>query len=142
MIYLTSNAINTVTLTLQENSAIYSLSAMQPYYLFELTNESTNQVIYMVADNISPTSARTRYDQFLVTLTGATYQNLTGGTLNMPNGIWWQYVAYEQYNRNNLNPSLAYNIVEVGKVFVDNTHISPIVSYTSNDNKQYISYNN
>lgn len=132
MIQIAQNTANTVTLDLTVNSQYYIQSAITPYFLFSFTSDTTQQVINFVANNIAPISALTRYDQFIITETGSTFTNLTGGTINLANGNFWSYNVYEQYpNQYNLNPALALDVVSTGRVF-----------YKPNSSTGYIYYHN
>lgn len=143
MIYLTKNSTNLVTVTLQEKSQLYELSCITPYYLFSLTSDTTGNVVNVVADNIAPISARTRYDQFIWVETGSTFTNLTGGTINLTPSDFWTYTAYEQLVRDNLVPSLAYGLVETGKVMIiPNTPQVPNIYYSNTGTTNIITYSN
>ncbi len=132
MIQLVQFSANTVYLDLTSNSDYMILSGISPYYLFEFISEATNETIRFVTPNIAPLSARTRYDEFIITVSGATSINLTGGTIDLKVGNFWRYNIYEQYpNQYNLNPALALNLLNTGRVF-----------YTPQYNNGYISFVN
>ncbi|HWY35503.1 MAG TPA: hypothetical protein VNX68_12730 [Nitrosopumilaceae archaeon] len=115
-IKLNQNQSNNVILTLQENSALFTYSGINPYYLFVFSSQTTNQSFNFVANNISSLSARNSYDQFTITCTGATYQNLSAGTIHLNPGMFWHYSVYEQTNQYNFNINNAVGLVEQGKV--------------------------
>ena len=116
MLNLTQNNNNLCTLELTCNSNYYTFSGIMPYYLFLFESDTTHQQIYFVSDNIAPISARTSYDQFIITESGSTFQNLTGGTIHLSPGFFWTYTIWEQLNQYNLNPALALDIVDTGRV--------------------------
>ena len=101
MMLLNQNSSNIVYLTLSD-AVPNSFTSTTPYFLFRLVSFTTNDEVLFSAQDIS--TATTRYNQFVITLTGATSPNLnyTGGTIHMePAGEWW-YEAYVMYNPLNL----------------------------------------
>jgi hypothetical protein len=116
MINLFQNEANVATLDLTINSNYWVYSSITPFFLFSFTGEGTNQIINFVTDNIAPISARTTYDQFIITETGSTFTNLTGGCINLSVGNTWIYQIYEQLTRNNLIPASALDVVGYGRV--------------------------
>ncbi len=130
MINLSQNTANNVFMNLTSNSNSVIFSATTPYFLFEFTSEATNQVIYFVTDNIAPISARSRYDEFVITESGSTFINLTGGTVYLTPGYVWTYKVYEQSTRNNLNPALALDVVSVGRVFYTPKSSNGFIAFT------------
>jgi hypothetical protein len=115
-IKLNQNQSNNVILTLQENSALFTYSGYQPYYLFVFSSQTTNSSFSFVADNISSVSARNSYDQFTIICTGATHINLSAGTINLNPGMFWHYTIYDQINQYNFAISGTTGMVEQGKV--------------------------
>lgn len=140
MIYINKNSSNSVVATLQENSQIWALSGLQPYYLFSLSSDTTGSVVNFVADNIAADTARTRYDEFNWIETGSTFTNLTGGTINLTPSDFWTYTAYEQYTRDNLDPTQSYGVVEIGKVMVIGPIQAPIIYYSNTGTTNIITY--
>ncbi len=132
MIQIVQNTENTVYLDLTSNSNYWINSGITPYFLFSFTSDTTQQVINFVSDNIAVLSARTRYDEFIITETGSTYTNFTAGTINLPVGNFWTYSVYEQFpDQYNLDPSQALDMVTTGRVF-----------YTPNSTAGYVYYEN
>jgi hypothetical protein len=99
MLFLNQSAINIVYLTLSE-AVPTTFTSSTPYFLFELESLTTNESIFFTAPNIS--TSTTRYDQFVITLTGASYQNLTAGTIHLPQPGEYIYKAYPQYSNTNV----------------------------------------
>lgn len=131
MIYVTDNSINYVVLTLQENSQLWSVSGISPYYLFEFVSPATNVGMFFVGTNLSTTSQKLRFDSFNITLTGSTYINLSASTIYMRPGVFWTYNVWEQNNQYNFNPALAVGLVETGKLMFSATTISQAQIFTS-----------
>ena len=91
------NKNNDVIFTLTESTTI---SATTPYYLFKLYSHVTLESIFFTAENISTNTIR--YDEFIITLTSSTAQNLTAGTIYVqPNGTWDLFV-YQMSGQTNL----------------------------------------
>lgn len=139
MINITKNAENDCVFTLQENSTLFNEQAIIPYYLFAFTSQQSNNTVYFVADDIS--TCTTSYNEFIITETGSTYTNLTGGTINLAPLNFYDYVVYEQTTRDNLNPANSVGVVEKGIVFVSDIQEQIYTSFsptgTTND---YIIY--
>ena len=129
-------------MNLTANSSLFIFSGITPYFLFEFISEASHQVIYFVADNIAPISARTRYDEFTVIESGSTYTNLTGGTIHLNPGYYWTYNAYQQTTRDNLNPAnVIGGPISTGEVFFTPKITNGFVSYTAATNNN-IFFNN
>lgn len=99
MILLNQNSENIVYLTLSE-SVPNSFTSSTPYFLFRFISFTTNNEVLFSATDIS--TATTRYNQFVLTLTGSSYQNLTGGTFHIEPIGEWVYEIYPMYSRTNL----------------------------------------
>jgi hypothetical protein len=118
MILLNHNLSNDVILTLQENSQLWQVSGITPYYLFSFSSETTNKIVNFAPDDIAAFSAKSRYNEFTIIESGGT-QTLTGScVVNLNPSDWWTYVCYEQTNQYNLNPLNTFGIVETGKVLI------------------------
>ncbi len=140
MIFLEQNSINNVVVSLQSNSTLFTYSGIQPYYLFEFKSPTTNATLRFVSDNIASVSARTSYDEFNITTSGASYQNISAGTINLNPGIFWQYQIFEQNQQYNFNPLNSVSLVKSGKVFYSAaTSDFTYVSMTGNTN--FITFN-
>lgn len=121
MILLNQNTSNRVRITVTDN---ISLTATPIYYLFRFVDYTTNDQILFTTENV--TTAITRYDEFIVTLTGSSnWQNLTGGTIYMEPKGEWRYEVYEQYSQTNLSLSgTSGRILEQGIVIVSGTPLT------------------
>ncbi len=116
---LTQNSENIVYLTLSESTTI----ASPPYYLFRVVSSTTNEEVLFTAENIS--SAQSRYDEFVWTLTGSAFTNLTAGTINLPAQGEYKYYAYEQTSQTNVHLSgVTAGPIEQGLIFVSGTSLS------------------
>ena len=143
MINLFQNEANVATLDLTINSNYWVYSSITPFFLFSFTGEGTNQIINFVTDNIAPICARTTYDQFIITETGSTFTNLTGGCINLSVGTDWMYSVFEQLDRNNLIPANALDVVGYGRVYYTPNYSTGIITYTGNTtNNNNIYYKN
>lgn len=99
MLLLNQNSQNMAYLTLSE-AVPNSFTSSTPYFLFRFISFTTNNEILFTAQDIS--TAITRYNQFVFTLTGSTSQNLTGGTFYMEPAGEWTYEVYPMYSQTNL----------------------------------------
>ena len=99
MLLFVQNQENIAYLTLSE---AITLTATPVYFLFRFKSLTTNDEVICGSANI--TTAITRYDQFVFTLTGSTSPNLnySAGTIHMAPSGEWTYEAYEQYSPTNL----------------------------------------
>lgn len=93
---LIQNSTNTVCLTLSES---ISYTATPVYFLFRFVNDSTNEQVLFTCSDIS--SNPSRYNKFNVSLTGASYTNLSAGTISLSSGNYL-FEVYEQLNPINL----------------------------------------
>jgi L-lysine 2,3-aminomutase len=140
MIHILKNTVNDCVFTLRENSSLWNISGITPYYLFQFTSENTNQSIYFTATDITPQSSITRYDEFYIIETGSTYQNLTAGTINLNPGGYYTYQIYEQVNPYNLSVANTQSMVEKGIVQVSGeTGYSPTF-YTQSGSSKFVTY--
>lgn len=136
MILLSQNKVNTVVLTLSE-SVVNTGGTI--YFLFKFINETTNQEKLFTAPDIS--SNILRYNLFNIRLTGATSENLTGGTININPDGFLKYEIYQQPTQNNLFISGTTGIIiEEGIVKVIGTNLSPITMSYSAQSTTYLGY--
>jgi hypothetical protein len=110
MININKNSQNVVVLTLTEKTTLTN-----PYYLFSFINGNTREVTNFISTDLS--TYKSRYNEFLITETGTTFVNLTGGTINLKTGMY-SYTIHQQTSPTNLIVSAATSVVEVGKVIV------------------------
>lgn len=136
MIKLNQNSINSVVLTLSE-SVTYTGTPV--YFLFRFINQTTKEEKLFTAPDTS--SNIVRYNQFNITLTGASYENLTNGVINInPDGQLF-YEVYEQLDPANLSLSgTSGTIIEQGIVKVEGTLQSPIIMSYSGQSQTYMGY--
>lgn len=133
MIHINKNSSNNVIITVTENQTLTS-----PYYLFNLTSHlSKIEYNFICADSSSATS---RYNKFNIVETGSTYQNLTGGSVNLAETGWYTYKVYEQASATNLTVANAGSMLEQGLCFVSG---STQINYIKDNNQStYITHRN
>lgn len=111
MILIKQNTTNNVVLTLYEYATIYPFDV-----LFMFKNETTGEIKYFTASDISP--ATERYNQFNI-IENVT-ENLLQGTVSLDPTGYWSYTIYEMpvASPPSIDPNNAIAIMEVGKVNV------------------------
>ena len=132
MILIKSAQTNSLVVTVSQNSELPN-----PQYLFSFTHIFSKKQVNFIPFNVSQHSSR--YDEFVFTESSSV--NTTFGFTGL-----WTYKIYEQIAQNppNLNPALAYNVVEYGQAqIVEGCAMTPddfFVSYISpnEDNSNYI----
>ncbi len=135
MILLNKDEINRVIVTASENVTI----PFPVYFLFEVISDDTLSPKYFTAADISSNSCR--YNEFLIEVTTGT-EDLTTGVINLPLSGYYKYNIYQQDIEFNVDPSLAGDIVETGKLYLRGEDKPDTTKYTNNDNNNYITYNN
>ena len=134
--YLNQNTSNTVRLTLSES---ITLTASPIYFLFKLINQSTNVEKIFTATDTSTNIAR--YNQFNIILTGSSFENLTGGTINLLPDSEHKYEVYEMLSPTNLFISgTSRTIIEKGIFKVSGITTNNIVTSYSGQNTTYNYY--
>ncbi len=103
---------NTVALTLKEKTTITG-----PTYLFEFTNNQTQEKYYCIAADTSVYPDR--YNKFTITVQNTT-PNALLGQIKVPLGDEYNYTVYEQASTTNLNPA-GLTVVERGYMTFDKT---------------------
>jgi hypothetical protein len=140
MITLQQNTVNSnIILTLSEN---VTLTGSPVYFLFRFIDETTNvEKIFSAADTSTNIE---RFNNFTITLTGASFENLTGGTINLPVDGKLKYEAYEMYNPSNLALSGTSGVIlETGLVQVSgSTNMQIITNSYSGQSNTYNTYLN
>ena len=108
-----------------------------PEWLFSFTHIFSKDQVRFIAEDVSV--HKSRYDEFIIT------EGTNLGNVNFPFQGLYTYGIYEQPSGSgNLNPALAYNLVESGQAQVLYQSASTIdasyISYVSNDeyNSNYI----
>ena len=127
MLYVKDGIVNSVSLTLKENTTISPV-----YYLFEFQNDFTKDKVYKLPTMVSSNS---RYTEFLIDLTDETGYDLS------PTG-WWSYKVYQQDNNTNLDPTLSQGLIEKGKLLVEEGELKEVetIKYVSDNetNENYV----
>jgi len=130
-----------MTLTLSE---LTTLTGANVYYLFNFISDDTQESILFTAPDVSPNPIR--YNRFLITETGSTYINLTGGTIHLSTPGYYHYDVYQMTGKTNVSLSgVSGPAIESGKMLVSGTSLSVVIDTytggTSIDNNLYI-FNN
>lgn len=111
MILIRQGYSNNIVMTLNE------LASISPFdILIEFTNDTTGEVKYFTAIDVSP--ATERYNQY--TITENTIEDLYNGTVSLNPVGYWSYVIYEMpiSSPPSLNVANATKELENGKVLV------------------------
>ena len=124
MILINKNTTNKVILTLSEKTTL-----MNAKYLFEVTNDMSNAVKCFIAADISTNKLRYNEFDFIENVT----ENLLNGTFSLELSGFYKYNVYEQTSTTNLNPLLALNLIDKGKLNVV-SQLSDYPVYTGNEN--------
>lgn len=132
MIDLQQDTTNNVVVTLRELTTITN-----PYYLFEFTSQDTNESKIFTAANISPNV--NRYDQFSIELTSGAEDLLTG-VIKLPIKGFYTYHIYSQVSATNLELANIIELVEMGKVYINDT-VNPVKKSYTGGNKNKVVYN-
>lgn len=130
MILITKNTTNNIILTLAEKTTLTNV-----VYLFEVINDSSEAVKCFIAEDISPN--KYRYNEFDL-IENAT-EDLLNGTFELELSGFYKYNIYEQTSTTNLDPTLATNLIETGKLNVTST-IAELEQYDGNPT-QTVVYN-
>lgn len=106
MLIIKTNSPNTLVVTVSQNSELSN-----PEYLFSFTHIFSKQKVTFIPPNIS--SHKTRYDEFYFV------EGDGNNEVRFPYEGLYLYSISEQANGSgNLNPALAYNVVENGEAQV------------------------
>lgn len=125
MILLEQGQTKSVILTLSES---VNFTGSPVYFLFRFYNLTTHDEKLFTASDVSTNIAR--YNEFNITLTGSSYENLTGGTIHLNTDGEAFYEIYEQLSPTNLYLSgTSGTIIEQGIVQIKGgiSPISPII---------------
>ncbi len=106
MIILNKNSTTGFVATLYELSVL-----VDPYYLFVFTSAQTKISYYTIIADTS--TNKKRYDEFSF-VEGV--DDALNGKLILGKGGYYTYKVYEQASSTNLDPDLASNLVEEGKM--------------------------
>jgi hypothetical protein len=122
VILINKNSTNNVILTLAEKTTLEDV-----VYLFEVINDASSDVKCFIADDISPN--KIRFNEF--NLIEDTTEDLLNGTFELELAGFYTYNIYEQTSTTNLDPTLAANLIETGKLNVPET-TSALPKYNGN----------
>ena len=128
MIIINKNSTNTVVLTLSEKTTLTNA-----VYLFEVINDSSNESKCFIVEDIS--TNKIRYNEFNF-IENAT-EDLLNGTFELGLSGFYTYNVYEQISTTNLDPLLATNKIETGKLNVVDS-ISEITQYNGNQTETIV----
>ncbi len=128
MILINKNTTNTVILTLSEKTTLTNAK-----YLFEVTNDMSNEVKCFIAADISTNKLRYNEFEFIENVT----ENLLMGTFSLTLSGFYKYNVYEQASTTNLDPLLALNLIDKGKLNVV-SQLSDYPVYTGNENNTVV----
>ena len=130
MILLQQNTVNDVVLTLRELTTISS-----PFYLFVFTSDDTNISKIFTGVDIS-TNVNT-YNEFNIELTSGV-EDLSNSVINLPYKGYYTYNIYSMVTEWNLDINNVTELVESGKVYVNDT-IKPVkTTYTGGNNTKAV----
>ena len=128
MILINKNTTNTVILTLSEKTTLTNA-----VYLFEVINDMSNEVKCFIAADISTNKLRYNEFEFIENVT----EDLLNGTFSLTLSGFYKYNVYEQASTTNLNPLLALNLIDKGKLNVV-SQLSDYPVYTGNENNTVV----
>ena len=118
MIHLNAGILTTFVATCSELSTLTS-----PNYLLHLRNDTSKVDYYCIVADIS--THVSRYNQFNFT---EGVDDALNGKLVLTNSGYYDYFFYEQVSGTNLDPALALNLVEQGKMRLYNSNDTLTVS--------------
>ena len=113
MILLQQNTVNSAIFTLSETTTI-----VNPYYLFELISQDTNQSKIFTCADVS--TSKVRYNEFNIELTTSA-EDLLNGVVNLPIKGFYDYKVYSQVSETNLDLNNVAELVEVGRIYIEDT---------------------
>lgn len=123
VILINKNSTNNRMLTLAEKTTLNPV-----VYLFEVINDSSNEVKCFICEDISPNPVRYNEFNFIENAT----EDLLNGTFELTLSGFYTYNVYEQTSTTNLDPTLATNLVEGnGKLNVVDT-LAAITQFNGN----------
>lgn len=128
MILINKNTTNKVILTLSEKTTLTNAK-----YLFEVINDMSNTVKCFIAADISTNKLRYNEFDFIENVT----ENLLNGTFSLTLSGFYKYNVYEQASTTNLDPLLALNLIDKGKLNVV-SQLSDYPVYTGNENNTVV----
>lgn len=131
MILLEQDTVNRVVITLKELVTIPT-----PFYLFEFISDDTNDSKFFTSTDVSTNTDR--YNEFNIELTTST-EDLLNGVIKLPLKGFYKYKIYSQVSPTNLDVENITELVESGKVYV-NDIVTPVKEVYSGGNNNKIVY--
>ncbi|HRG02424.1 MAG TPA: hypothetical protein PKZ75_15010 [Bacteroidia bacterium] len=122
MILIRKNTTNRNILTLSEKTTL-----INAVYLFEVKNQQSDVVKCFISQDISINKLRANEFDLIENTT----ENLLNGIFSLPLNGSYTYKVYEQSSSTNLDPLLALNEIDNGKLLVVDTE-NEITQYTGN----------
>ena len=132
MIFLEQNTINKTVLTLSELTTIENA-----FFLFEFVSDDTNESKIFTGVDISINLSR--YNEFNIELTAGS-EDLLNSIVKLPLKGFYKYNIYSQVTEGNLDINNVTELVEVGKVYVNDT-VKPIKTAYDGGNNTKVVYN-
>ena len=131
MIRITKASSNTIAVTLSEKCTLTT-----PYFLFSFICDQTQKESLFVAQDVSTTDERVRFNKFVI-VEKASNPNPLIGEVTLSTTSWYSYTIYEQTSATNLVVANTTGIVETGKVFV-NTTADTDYTYSPTTTQDYV----
>jgi len=128
LINITQDTANTVVVTLNERGTA-------TYYLFEFKSDTTEGVVYSIAQDIS--SFPTRFNKFILTEVGAATPVPANSEIKLGNEGQWRYYVYANTSSSNVDPT-GLTMLEEGIVKVEGT--ATTTTTYSGGNSTYVVY--
>lgn len=107
MILINKNSTNNIILSLSEKTTLTNA-----VYLFEVINDQTQVSKCFIADDIS--TNKESFNEF--DLIENSTEDLLNGTFELIETGFYKFNIYEQSSTTNLDPTLATNLIEKGKL--------------------------
>jgi len=135
MLIVKNNQSNIICMTLTECLNDVSISGTTTGYTLTLENETTNEVFtgIILVDESQYTQ---RYNQFTITLTGLTSIDYSLTKIYLKDEGFYTYKVY--YTADNLSELIEEGFMKV----VGENEVIETISYTTNDDDNYFSYEN
>jgi hypothetical protein len=128
VILINKNSTNNCILTLSEKTTLSNV-----VYLFEFTNDSSSEVKCFIASDISPNKLRFNEFNLIENVT----EDLLNGTFELELSGFYTYNIYEQTSSTNLDPLLATNLIDNGKLNVVDS-LATITQYSGNQTETIV----
>lgn len=132
MILLNQDTVNTAVFTLSELTTISN-----PYYLFEFISENTN--VSKIFTGVDTSTNKDLYNQFSIELTSGA-ENLKNSIMQLPVKGYYTYNVYSMVTEGNLDINNITELVESGKVYVDDA-VNPVKKSYAGGNNSKVVYN-